>query len=243
MPQNIYDDGDFFGAYLELDRSVHGLDGAPEWPALRNLLPPMSGRRVVDLGCGLGWFARWADAAGAASVLGVDLSERMLAGAADRTTSATISYRRGDLDTIELPASSFDLAFSSLTLHYLVDLPRLMRRVHDSLTPGSAFVFSCEHPILTAPSTQTFRTDEHGTTVWPLNDYQREGRRVTDWLAPGVVKYHRTMGTIVESLLSSEFALDALIEWAPSPEDLAEHPEWITELDRPMFLIVRATRI
>ena len=38
----------------------------------------MRGLRVVDLGCGFGWFCRWAREHGAASVLGLDVSENML---------------------------------------------------------------------------------------------------------------------------------------------------------------------
>lgn len=60
MTQNIYDDPDFFEGYGQLPRSRDGLDGAPEWPSLRAMLPNVAGRRVVDLGCGYGWFCRWA---------------------------------------------------------------------------------------------------------------------------------------------------------------------------------------
>ncbi len=60
MSQNIYDDPAFFAGYATLDRSVKGLEGAPEWPTLQQMLPPLSGLRVVDLGCGYGWFCRWA---------------------------------------------------------------------------------------------------------------------------------------------------------------------------------------
>ena len=77
--KNIYDRPDFFEGYSGLARSVKGLDGAPEWPAIRAMLPTLDGRRIVDLGCGFGWFARWARTQGAASVLGLDLSENMLA--------------------------------------------------------------------------------------------------------------------------------------------------------------------
>ena len=78
MTQNIYDDEEFFAGYSRLRRSVEGLDGAPEWPALRALLPNLSGLKVLDLGCGFGWFCRWARQQGAARVLGIDVSERML---------------------------------------------------------------------------------------------------------------------------------------------------------------------
>ncbi|MGH7054452.1 MAG: class I SAM-dependent methyltransferase, partial [Stellaceae bacterium] len=85
MTQNIYDDEDFFAGYSRLPRSVHGLDGAPEWPALRALIPDLRDRAVLDLGCGFGWFCRWARQAGAASVLGIDVSEKMLARAKTET--------------------------------------------------------------------------------------------------------------------------------------------------------------
>lgn len=69
MAQNIYDNPDFFAGYIQLPRQVQGLDGAPEWPATRAMLPDLSGRRVIDLGCGFGWASRWMREQGAASVL------------------------------------------------------------------------------------------------------------------------------------------------------------------------------
>lgn len=77
MAQNIYDRPDFFEGYSQLGRSVEGLAGAVEWPALRSMLPGLGGLRVVDLGCGFGWFCRWAREQGAAQVLGLDVSERV----------------------------------------------------------------------------------------------------------------------------------------------------------------------
>src|SRR4051812_39456435 len=113
MAQNIYDDPEFFAGYSRLRRSVEGLDGAPEWPALRAMLPPLRGLRVVDLGCGFGWFCRWAREAGAAAVLGLDLSEAMLARARAATADAGVTYRaapRGGRRAAPAPAP---LAFPS----------------------------------------------------------------------------------------------------------------------------------
>ena len=59
-------------------------------------------------------------------------------------------------------------------------------------------------------------------------------------MAPSVVKQHRTITTYVHSLLRVGFSLTDLIEWAPSPQQIAEVPEWNTELDRPYFLLVAA---
>ena len=119
MTQNIYDDPGFFDEYARLERSVHGLDGAPEWPALRALLPDLRGLRVLDLGCGYGWFCRWARESGAARVVGIDVSERMLQRARRDGPADAIEYRRADLEDVDLPRASFDLVYSSLAFHYL----------------------------------------------------------------------------------------------------------------------------
>ena len=242
MTQNIYDDDSFFAGYSTLARSVQGLDGAGESPALRAMLPEIAGRRVVDLGCGFGWFCRWAREAGAASVLGLDLSEKMLARAATDTTDPAISYARADLDRLELGAGAFDLAYSSLALHYLESLDRVIASVHAALAPGGHFVFSVEHPIYTAPSQAGFIAAEDGRTIWPLDSYLMEGQRVTNWFAPGVVKFHRTVGTYVTALLAAGFTLTALEEWGPSDADVAAHPGWAVERERPPFLLVAARR-
>jgi len=121
MPQNIYDDPDFFAGYSQLRRSREGLAGAPEWPALRRMLPPLEGARVLDLGCGFGAFARWAREMGAASVLGVDRSENMLAQARTQTRDPGVTYDLADIEHLALPDASFDLVYSALTLHYIAD--------------------------------------------------------------------------------------------------------------------------
>ncbi len=204
------------------------------------MLPDMSGRSVVDLGCGFGWFCRWAANAGAANVLGIDLSTNMLARAAADTADERITYEQLDLDHLVLPAAGFDFAYSSLTLHYLTDLDRLFATVYQSLRPGAGFVFSVEHPICTAPTNPGFVTDEAGLTTWPVNGYLREGPRTTNWLAPGVVKQHRTITNYVRSLLRAGFTLVDLVEWGPSPEQIEDVPEWNVELERPYFLLVAA---
>ena len=122
MTQNIYDNEEFFEGYSRLGRSVEGLDGAPEWPALRALLPDLRGLNVLDLGCGFGWFCRWARQKGAAHVLGIDVSERMLARSRATTQDTAITYTRADMEHLELSLESFNFVYSSLALHYIEDL-------------------------------------------------------------------------------------------------------------------------
>ncbi|WP_159716316.1 class I SAM-dependent methyltransferase [Geminicoccus flavidas] len=242
MAQNIYDRPDFFAAYRRLPRSVRGLAGAPEWPALRAMLPDLTGRRVVDLGCGFGRFARFARAGGAAAVLGIDLSRNMLAGAEALTNDPAIIYRHMDLERLDLPEAAFDLAFSSLALHYIVDLDRLAATVCRALVPGADLVLSIEHPIYMASLRPGWLAHPDGQRTWPVDHYGVEGERRTDWLAQGVVKQHRMLGTTLNTLIRAGFTIRQVEEWRPSPEQLRVQPELLEEQDRPMLLLVAARR-
>jgi ubiquinone/menaquinone biosynthesis C-methylase UbiE len=224
MPQNVYDDPEFFAGYSQLRRSREGLAGAPEWPALRSMLPPLEGVRVLDLGCGFGAFARWARERGAASVLGVDRSENMLAWARAQTQDPGVTYALADIEHLALPEAAFDLIYSALTLHYIIDFCAVCVMIRRLLVPGGYLVFSVEHPLFTAPRNPGWRTDPDGAKVWPINAYLLEGQRVTEWITPGVVKYHRTVASYVNSLLAHGFHLVRLEEWGPTQEQIAAHP-------------------
>lgn len=221
MTQNIYDDEEFFAGYSRLRRSIEGLDGAPEWPALRALLPDRRGCNVLDLGCGFGWFCRWARQQGAAQVLGIDVSEKMLARARSDTPDPAITYTRADMERLELTAESFGLVYSSLALHYVENLQGLMAQAHCALVTGGALVFSVEHPIFTAPSQPNWSLDTAGRKTWPVDSYLDEGPRSTDWLAKGVIKQHRTLATYINMLIGAGFVITHVDEWRPMEEQIA----------------------
>lgn len=241
MTQNIYDNPEFFQVYSQMRRSVEGLGGAAEWPVLRALLPDVRGKRILDLGCGFGWFARWAREQGAGRILAIDVSEKMLERAREMTSDNGVLYQRADLEDVELPASSFDLVFSSLALHYLENLERLLHAVHAALVPEGWFVFSTEHPVYTAPRRQGW-VEYEGQPGWVLNSYLTEGARSTDWLMKGVIKQHRTIGTLFRLLREAGFTMTHLEEWGPAAEQVAAHPEMAKERERPMLLLIAARR-
>ena len=242
MAQNIYDSLDFFAGYSQLPRQVHGLAGAPEWPAIQAMLPDVNGKRVVDLGCGFGWASRYLREQGAMAVRGFDLSEKMIARARTDTTDPAIEYQIADLETLELPKASFDFAYSALTFHYIKDFTRLVQMIHSALSSGSHFVFTIEHPIFMAAAHPHWLTDEDGRKTWPVNRYSIEGERRTDWFAKDVVKYHRTIATTLNTLVDAGFTLCNLQEFAPTPQQIEGIPELEEELERPMMLLVSVQR-
>jgi ubiquinone/menaquinone biosynthesis C-methylase UbiE len=240
--QNIYDDDKFFKGYIQLPRQIQGLDGSPEWQVFRSMIPDIKGAKVLDLGCGFGWLCRWAREAGAEQVLGIDMSSNMLAKAQEFPKDSGITYIQGDLEALELQPITYDVVLSSLALHYLKNLPALIAQVYERLKPGGTFVFCVEHPIFTAPRKPEFIEDTDGNVSWPVNQYLMEGSRITHWFAEGVVKQHRTIATYVTILLDTGFVLSAIDEWGPTTAQIEKWPDWFKSRERPIFLIVKATK-
>ncbi len=141
MKENIYDQPEFFAAYSQMDRSRRGLEAAGEWETLAAMLPDCAGLDVLDLGCGYGWHCRYAAEHGARSVLGTDLSARMLAEARRRTNPSAITYRRAAMEDLECPDAAFDLVFSSLALHYVRTMKLWSEKFAAGCGPGAALSF------------------------------------------------------------------------------------------------------
>jgi len=150
MKQNKYDDSSFFEKYSNMERSKYGLEGAGEWHELRKMLTDFQGKRVLDLGCGFGWHSRYAVENGASSVIGIDISQRMLDEARSKTTSSDIRYICMPIEDMDFQPDSFDIVISSLVLHYIKSFENVLRKVSNCLVKGGELVFSVEHPIFTA---------------------------------------------------------------------------------------------
>ena len=244
MLENKYDDSVFFEKYSGMARSRQGLAAAGEWRQLKALLPPLAGKRMLDLGCGFGWHCRYAAEQGAARAVGIDLSEKMLERARQTATDPRIVYRRQSIEEASFGAGEFDLVLSSLALHYVSDYRGLCRRVYEWLTPGGVFVFSVEHPVFTAYGNQDWIYDHKGQIAhWPVDRYYEEGPRQAVFLGETMTKYHRTLETYVSALLETGFALTGLAEARPSPEQIEADPAMAQELRRPMMLLLSAQKV
>lgn len=242
MKENKYDNEEFFKKYSEMERSKKGLDGAGEWSELQKVLPDFLGKRVLDLGCGYGWHCIYAAEHGAASVTGIDISEKMLKTAKEKNGHEKIEYRRNAMEDLDFPEESFDVVLSSLAFHYVKDFEALAEKISRWTVTGGQFVFSAEHPVFTAYGTQDWYYDEEGKILhFPVDRYFYEGKRDAVFLGEQVVKYHRTLTTYLNTLLENGFVLRHIIEPKP-PEDMMDLLGMHDEMRRPMMLIVAAEK-
>ncbi|MDF2679443.1 MAG: SAM-dependent methyltransferase [Brevibacillus sp.] len=242
MKQNKYDDAVFFSAYQQMPRSIKGLEAAGEWHVFKALLPDLRNKHVLDLGCGYGWHCRYAREQQASSVVGVDLSEKMLQKAREQTHDPAISYIQMPVEDIAFSNEPFDVVISSLAFHYVESFGELCKKIYECLKPGGTFLFSVEHPIFTARKEQDWFVDEQGNRLhWPVDNYQAEGIRVTAFLAENVIKYHRTLATYMNSVIQAGFVIKAVEEPMP-PEEMLEDDWMKDEIRRPMFLMISAEK-
>ena len=241
MKQNKYDDPAFFEAYAKMPRSTDGLKSAGEWEVFRSNLPELSGKKVLDLGCGYGWHCQYAVGQGAEAVVGIDLSEKMLEKARELTDKGNVTFERCAIEDFDAEDGSFDVIFSSLALHYVEDLRSVFQKSFKLLKSKGVICYSVEHPIFTSNSSQDWYYEKSKIQHWPLDNYFHEGERKTEFLGSEVIKYHRTIETHISTLLSEGFEIRSVLEPKPS-EEMVEIMGWQDELRRPMMLIITAVK-
>lgn len=242
MKENKYDNERFFEKYSQMLRSRKGLQGAGEWSELQKILPDFAGKTVLDLGCGYGWHCQYAADHKAASVLGTDISQKMIEKAREINAAPQIVYQCIAMEDLCFPEQSFDVILSSLAFHYIEDFETLAANIARWLKPGGDLVFSVEHPVFTAYGSQDWYYDENGEILhFPVDNYYYEGCRDAIFLGEPVVKYHRTLTTYLHTLLQNGLELRHIVEPQP-PQDMMDLPGMRDEMRRPMMLLVAATK-
>ncbi|MBQ6868212.1 MAG: class I SAM-dependent methyltransferase [Clostridia bacterium] len=243
--QNIYDNEIFFDGYRKLRGKEGNANELFEMPALFSLLPSLENKRVLDLGCGYGGHCMEFVRMGAERVVGVDISQKMLEIAREENVHEKISYVNMAMEDISAIDGKFDIAVSSLALHYVEDFEGVVKNIHSLLNEGGMFVFSQENPIVTCHSGGSRWTkDENGNKIhMNLANYGIEGERDTVWFVDNVKKYHRMFSTVVNTLTENGFVIEKMTEPLPTEELLAKYPDHRDLLHKPDFMLIRARKI
>ncbi|MFH1689763.1 MAG: class I SAM-dependent methyltransferase [Candidatus Eisenbacteria bacterium] len=205
-----------------------------ERPAMLGLLPDVSGRRILDAGCGPGVAMGWLIARGA-DVVGVDVSGNMLRLARQRLGDVAVLHE-ADLERPMpfLADSSFDVVLSSGTLGYVRDWLALFQEFSRVLRSSGCVVFSVGHPC----SDYTLNdTDDYFSTE--LRDYTWRG-----FGAPIVVPcYRRPFSHMIDPIVRAGFSIERMVEPVPTQEFAEVKPEEYAQLiRRPRVLCVRARK-
>ena len=237
----IGDDGDLWHRYL--------ID-----PGLLKLIGEVRGLEVLDLACGNGYLARRYSRSGAARVVGVDSSARIIRLARRREAQRPLGVRYEVRDAADLRGfadASFDLVASNMAIMDIEDAEGAIRESARVLRPGGRFVFSICHPCFDLNDRSMWQVERrpYETRVWrKVSRYRDEGLQWGAWkLGDGrygkTRGYHRTLATYARYLSSTGLLVGRLDEPAPLPELVAQsnQGEFLREI--PLHLVIEAIRI
>lgn len=201
-----------------------------ERPAMLALFPTLAGQRILDAGCGAGWYTEHFVNNGAivtacdAAPTFVKLT-RARAGERARVVQADLNQPL----TFAADAA-FDLVVCPLTLHYVKNWEDVLAEFRRVLRAGGLLIFSTHHPFM---DWQLFEIDDYFAT-WLIED---------DWQIGKVWFYHRPLTAITEALATAGFVIERLVEPQPTAEFRRVDPEGYERLSKnPWFLLIRARR-
>lgn len=242
--QNIYDNEIFFEGYKKIRDNKVNANNLFEIPALFSLLPDLTGKKILDLGCGFGEHCKQFIGYGAQKVVGIDISEKMLEVAKKENSDSKITYLHMPMEEIDTINERFDVVVSSLALHYVEDFEGVVQGIYHLLDEGGVFVFSQEHPLCTCHSGgDRWTRDEAGNKLHlNLADYGIEGERESVWFVDDVKKYHRTFCTIINTLIEAGFTIEKMVEPLPADEILEQYPVYRDLFHKPDFLLLRVRK-
>jgi SAM-dependent methyltransferase len=184
------------------------------------VLGDVTGKRVLEVGCGASQCARWLITRGA-SAIGLDVSHRQLQHGRrmDDATGVRVPTVLATGTALPFGEASFDVVFSSFgAMQFVADPATTIAEVARVLRPGGRFAFSITHPMRWAmpddPSEAGLVVTNSYFDRTPYVEVDEEER-------VRYVEHHRTIGDWVRALAAHGFTLSDIVE-----------PEWPEGHDR-----------
>ena len=216
-----------------------------ETPQLFELIGDVKDKEILDLGCGAGNNDRKLIEKSAKSVLGIDLSKKMIEVANKENDLDNIEYKVMSMNDIDKINRKFDLVVSSLAIHYIEDYDNLCKKIYNLLNDGGEFIFSCGHPMDSAPILNDYSDNFviiNDKKYFLLSDYNNEGKRISHWFVDGVETYHRNMSHLVNGLINAGFKLEKMVESYATDEIIKIKPKYKEQRDHSYYVYFKAKK-
>ena len=244
--QNIYDNDIFYENFKNIRASELNFNDVIETPIITAMLPELKGKKILDIGCGMGQHAMQYAKSGALSVLGIDISEKMLNYARENNIADNIAYRKMAFEDLDQLNEKFDVITSSLAFDYVEDFGMLMKTIHNMLNENGVCVFSMSSPISTAydGTYDRYTRTETGERLYAnLHNYGKEGVRHIHWVVDNYEVYHRMFSTLVNEIVSAEFIIEECQESKLPEEFRQEHADLFGGIiHQPDFIFFRCRK-
>lgn len=186
-----------------------------------HLFPDISGKTVLDIGCGSGHSLCWCAGKGAKELWGLDLSTKQIENARQHLTQSGYSPKLYNMPMERecgLPKRYFDIVYSIYAIGWTTDLKATFHNIASYLKPGGVFIFSWDHPFMHC-------VDAAGEQLVITSSYTRD--EVFSYIQRGqpVTVQNRRLSTYINELADAGFAIERCIEQTDS-ETLSRPPEF-----------------
>lgn len=214
-----------------------------EVPYILELIGDVRGKKVLDVGCGGGFYSLWLSEKGA-KVLGIDGSEDMIKIAKEKASRKMLDtkFSIGDVTDLRIEDGVFDLVLSTLVLMDLKELDKAVSELVRVTRNGGDIVISVQHPILTAGDWER----ESGQKLFrKLDDYFMERELEAVWENERKERvpfkyYHRSLQAYTQPFLERGCVLTYLIEPHPHKVYKILNPREYEDTKRiPHFIIFK----
>ena len=199
-------------------------------PAMLDLLGPVAGKRILDVGCGPGLYAEELVQRGA-EVTGLDQSPEMIALARARLGEAADFHVHDLAQPLDwLEGGSFDLAVMALVIHHLDDRVAALREIHRVLADDGALVVSTHHP-----STDWRRRGGSYFDVEVIEETWSRGWQIRFWRQP--------LTDTCAEFAAAGFLIERLVEPRPASAMAVAYPDDFEKLQvEPGFIMFRLVK-
>jgi ubiquinone/menaquinone biosynthesis C-methylase UbiE len=193
-----------------------------EMPTTLKMMGNIKGKRILDLGCGPGIYAKLLTDKGAI-VKGIDISKEELKYAKIEAPKA--EFKLGDANRLPYKDSEFDIVLSALVMGHIKDWNKPLKEIRRVLKKGGIFIFSNYNPV----TEKMRKTKWFFKTFREVNNYFKEGWRYNEWKERGITvegaHHHKTYGTIVKLLVKHGFEIIDYADCKPIPVSKKLFPE------------------
>jgi ubiquinone/menaquinone biosynthesis C-methylase UbiE len=214
-----------------------------EVPYILELIGDVRGKKILDVGCGTGFYSLWFSEKGA-KVLGIDNSKEMIRIAKEKASKKMLDakFLIGDVTDLRIEDGVFDLVLSTLVLMDVKELDKAAGELVRVTRNGGDIVISIQHPILTAGDWER----ESGQKLFrKLDDYFMERELEVVWEDEKKEQvpfksYHRPLQAYIQPFLERGCILTNLIEPYPHEAYKTLNPREYEDTKRiPHFIILK----
>lgn len=209
--------------------------------ALLKLIPTVRGKKILELGCGNGFWLRLLSKKGAICT-GIDKSKNQIEAA--RKENKKINYYIMDAQHLTFRANTFDIVFLEkvlLEIPKLNIIKKIIKEAYRVTKKGGTILVSDLHPIAPQCNLQNVRPSKGYYYFKSGAPIQIVSKRI-DGKETNYTDYHWTFEDLMSAITNVGFKVVALKEPKPSKTIIKKYPYLYYRKNDPLSLIIKGMK-